>query len=140
MRIYDAHIKEVRGDLRAGVMCRCKYCGDLFYSSVEHLKHVECVIHGVEDFSKAFFVVNPGGHDDVKKVNFKVKHQGKDVSCYDVNGQYYRISRRNNLHFVIVNGVGWVFNGIGYNTLRGAKLTNSEKELINKCIDVITNM
>lgn len=83
-RIYDADVERIEGDTRTD--------------------------------RSVFFVKHPNGHDPIK-IGFNVTqidHRKEGYySAYEVNGLYYRISKRENIEFVLVDGVPYTV-GIGY--------------------------
>lgn len=106
-RIYDTDIERIEGDLRTD--------------------------------RNVFFVKHPNGHDPIKK-GFDVMQRDhvKEgyYSAYEVNGLFYRISKRENIEFVLVNGVPYSV-GIGYKKWvapnpRQAKIMDKVLKLINE--------
>ena len=110
-RIYDDHIERIEDDVR----------------------------FGYPDFKDAFFVKHPNGCDEFKNVDFYLSHNGKNIPVYSVeSGKYYRISRRTNIEFIIVDGKPYLRTGIGYNN-RLLDLSNNERTILRKAIEKIKN-
>lgn len=90
-----------------------------------------------ETMPNAFFVQHPNGHDPIKE-KFDVSHRDNShgyYAAYAVNGLYYRISRRENIEFVLVGGVPYEV-GIGYRKWKAPnqhqrKIMDNVLELIN---------
>jgi hypothetical protein len=135
-RIFDNHIQAIKDDARATVG-KCKYCGSLTEHALPCLKHAECINYGVNDLNKNFFTKNPSGPDDIIKINIYSKNNKDFYSFYSVNDLYYRISRRNNIHFVLVNNVPYIVNGINYKHYLKANLTANEVRILLKAVKLI---
>jgi len=101
---------------------------------------IERIQNDVRTDEKAFFVKNPNGKDPIKKVDFKdhLKNE-RFSSCYSVNGNYYRISRRNSIEFILVGDQIYLTNGIGYKTIKESCLSNNEIQILKYCADRIIN-
>ena len=85
-----------------------------------------------------FFVKHPKGKDKIKKIDFKDwKTKRRFYGCSSVNGNYYRISRRSNLEFILVGSEVYMTNSIGYTPLKKSMLSDNEKKIILECRDVI---
>lgn len=78
-------------------------------------------------------------------IDTEVKFQGKKVSLYNVNDDYYRLSRRRNLEFIFdKKGKVYIANGIGFRSAKelskvkvSAKLNNAEMNLLRKAVSKI---
>ena len=104
-RIYDVHIERIEGDTRT---------------------------------EPCFFIENPNGIDPIKPIRIDHRNHKKE-GYYSLSGfpelGYYRISRRSNIHFVLVNGTPYIHNGIGY--YKDYDLTNGEKKILAKCVKLV---
>ncbi|AGO48791.1 hypothetical protein Phi46:3_gp047 [Cellulophaga phage phi46:3] len=88
----------------------------------------------------AFFKKHPDGKDTIKKVDFKDHLKNKRfLSCSSVNGNYYRISRRENIEFILVGEKIYLTNGIGYRTIKESDLSNNEIKILKYCVKRILN-
>lgn len=87
-----------------------------------------------------FFVKHPNGKDPIKKVDFRdhLKNE-RFLSCYSTNGNYYRISRRSNIEFILVGGEIYTSNSIGYTPLKKSRLSENEKKIVQYCAERILN-
>jgi len=87
-----------------------------------------------------FFVKHPNGKDPIKKVDFRdhLKNE-RFLSCYSVNGNYYRISRRSTIEFILVGSEIYTSNLIGYTPLNKSRLTENEKKIVLYCANRILN-
>jgi len=95
----------------------------------------------VRDDKNVFFVANPSGKDAIKKVDFKDHLKSERFSsCYDVNGNYYRISRRSSIEFVLVGENIYIHNSIGYTPLKKSRLSENEKKIVSYCANKIINL
>lgn len=78
-------------------------------------------------------------------VDTEVKFQGKKVRLYNVNDDYYRLSRRRTLEFIFdKKGKIYIANGIGFRSAKelskvkvSAKLNNAEMKLLRKAVNKI---
>ena len=87
-----------------------------------------------------FFVKHPNGKDEVKNCNFNDHLKNKRfLSCYSLNGNYYRISRRSNIEFILASGEIYITNSIGYTALNKCRLSYNEKKLVRYCAERIIN-
>jgi hypothetical protein len=88
-----------------------------------------------------FFVNHPNGKDVIKKVDLKdhLKNE-RFLSCYDVSGGYYRISRRSNIEFILVGNEVYISNSIGYTPLKKSGLSENEKKIVSYCANKIINL
>lgn len=95
----------------------------------------------VRDDKKIFFVANPSGKDEIKEVNFRdhLKNE-RFLSCSDINGNYYRISKRSNIEFVLVGENIYITNSIGYTPLKKSRLSENEKKIVSYCANKIINL
>lgn len=136
-RIYDSHIQEIEDDVRFN-LGKCKYCVNITDHALPCLKNADCVNYGVSDLSKSFFCKFPQGHDLVKQVDIRDDKRGnKDFySLFTVNGLYYRLSRRKNIHFVLVKGVPYIV-GIGYTHYLSADLSSNEVRILERAAKLI---
>lgn len=87
-----------------------------------------------------FFVNHPNGKDPIKKVDFQDHLKNKRfLSCYSVNSNYYRISRRSTIEFILVGELIYISNSIGYTPLKKSNLTSNEKKIVRYCAERIIN-
>lgn len=95
----------------------------------------------VRDDKNVFFVANPSGKDEIKEVNFRdhLKNE-RFLSCSDINGNYYRISKRSNIEFVLVGENIYITNSIGYTPLKKSRLSENEKKIVSYCANKIINL
>lgn len=102
---------------------------------------IDRIENDVREDKKVFFINHPNGKDAIKTVDFKdnLKNE-RFLSCYNVNGNYYRISRRSNIHFVLVGEIIYITNGIGYTSLKNSRLTENEKKIVSYCANKIINL
>ena len=108
-------------------------CGFRIYDT-----HIDKIENDVRTNSKLFFVRNPNGKDKIKKIDFQDHLKNKRfLSCYDVNGNYYRISRHSSIEFVLVGENIYITNGIGYTELKCSNLTTNEKSIVLYCANKI---
>jgi len=108
-------------------------CGFRIYDT-----NIDKMVNDIRTDKNIFFVENPNGKDTIKKVDFNDHLKNKRfLSCYDVNGNYYRISRRTTIHFILVGEKIYIDCGIGYTPLKKAKLTHNEKEIVKYCANRI---
>lgn len=135
-RIYDNHIQMIQDDERATIG-KCNYCGSLTEHALPCLKRAECVQYGVEDLNNNFFTHNSAGPDEVIQLNIYGKNNKDFWSLYSVNDLYYRISRRNNIEFVLVGGVPYIVNGINYKHYLKARLSQNEIRILLKAVKII---
>ena len=100
--------------------------------------HIDKIEDDVRTSRGAFFVNHPNGKDPIKKVNFKdhLKNE-RFLSCYSVNGNYYRISRRSTIEFILVRSIIYTYNGIGYKTIKESRLTANEIKILKYCANRI---
>lgn len=137
-RIHDTDIQAVINDPRKDLAI-CKYCGEMIHETEPHLKEVECSIYGLNYLKESFFINHPNGNDAIKEINLYLDHKKTGVYCFSsVNGQYYRISRRKNIEFVLAEGVPYIV-GIGYTHYKKAGLTANEVKILFNCIELINN-
>lgn len=103
--------------------------------------HIDAIQEDIRTDTDIFFVKHPNGKDQIKKVDFKdhLKNE-RFMSCYSVNGNYYRISRRSNIEFILVGSEIFITNSIGYTPLKKAKLTANEQKIVKYCAEKIINM
>lgn len=111
-RIYDTHIEHIIDDARVGI----------------------------PEFENCFFIKNPQGHDPIKKFNIMHTDHKKAGygSAYSVNGNYYRISRRSSIEFVLVKGVPYITNGIGYRKYKGNN--DNERRIVKNVVKLIDHV
>jgi len=103
--------------------------------------HIDKIENDLRTDKNIFFVKNPNGKNPIKKVDFRdhLKNE-RFLSCYDVNGNYYRISRRSNIEFILVDSEIYITNGIGYTSLKKSRLTENEKKIVSYCANrILTN-
>lgn len=103
--------------------------------------HIDEICDDIRTDTDIFFVKHPNGKDQIKKVDFKdhLKNE-RFMSCYSVNGNYYRISRRSNIEFVLVGSEILITNGIGYTPLKKARLTANEQTIVGYCAEKIISL
>lgn len=102
--------------------------------------HIDKIIDDIREDKNIFFVAHANGKDEIKKVNFEDHLKNKRFyGCSDINGNYYRISRRSNIHFILVGKYIYITNGIGYTALNKARLTSNENSIVKYCADRILN-
>jgi len=106
-----------------------------------HDTWIDKIEDDVRDDKNVFFVANPNGKDEIKKVDFRdhLKNE-RFLSCYEVNGNYYRISRRSNIEFVLVGENIYITNSIGYTPLKKSRLSENEKKIVSYCANKIINL
>lgn len=141
IRIFDTWIDKIQDDARQGKGV-CKYCGNNL-DAPECTKNDKCKEYGVKMFDdkNTFFLAHPNGKDEVKEVDFNDHLKNpRFLSCYSVNGNCYRISRRSNIHFILVGTEIYIANGLGYTLLSKASLTENEKKIVKYCADKIINL
>ena len=87
------------------------------------------------EFKSYYFLAN-SKRPNIKKVDIK---GDKDFySLYDVNGQYYRASRRDSLEFFKgLDDEIYVSKGIGFKHIDKSRLSANEKRIIKKAIKLI---
>jgi hypothetical protein len=103
--------------------------------------YIDQVIDDVRTDKDVFFVNHPKGKDPIKKVDFRdhLKNE-RFSSCHSVNSNYYRISRRSSIEFILVGELVYITNSIGYTLLKKSRLTNNEKAIVNYCANrILTN-
>lgn len=101
---------------------------------------IDEIIDDVRTDKNIFFVKHPNGKDPIKKVDFKDHLKNKRfLSCYSVNGNYYRISRRSSIEFILVGDEIYIANSIGYTPLKKSRLSNNEMLIVKYCADRIIN-
>lgn len=102
--------------------------------------HIQAVKDDIRTDESIFFVKHPNGKDPIKDIDFNDHLKNRRfLSCYSVNGNYYRISRRSNIEFILVGTEIYTTNGIGYTPLDKARLTANEKKIVQYCADRILN-
>ena len=121
-----------------------EYIFDNQYNTVDGFRifdaMIEKIVDDVRTDKNVFFVNFPNGKNEIKKVDFQDKMKNKRFySCYSVNENYYRISRRSNIEFILAgaNNEIWITNGIGYNRLNDCNLTSNEIKILNYCREKI---
>jgi len=137
-RIYDTWIDSIKNDVRIGKK-KCKYCGEIT-NGENCTKYKECNLELFSD-KNTFFIAHPNGKDKIKKLSFKdhLKNE-RFYSCSSINGNYYRISRRYNIDFVLVGNLIYITNNIGYTPLNKTGLTANEKKIVLYCANrILTN-
>lgn len=104
-------------------------CGFRIYDT-----HIDSVINDIRTDKDIFFVKHPNGKDKIKKVDFNDHLKNKRfLGCHSVNGNYYRISRRSTIHFILVGEKIYIANGIGYTTLSKSTLSSNEITIVKYC-------
>lgn len=85
---------------------------------------------------KTYYFLSNSKRPTLKKVDLKGT---KDwYSVYDVNGQYYRISRRSNIEFFRgLDGEIYVGKGIGFKHISKARLSQNEARILRKADKMI---
>jgi hypothetical protein len=111
-RIYDTWIDEVKDDVR--------------------------------NDKNIFFVKYPKGKDKISSthdIDFKDHRKNERfLSCYSCNGNYYRISRRSNIEFILVGSEIFIANDIGYTPLKKSRLSSNEIDILKYCANrILTN-
>jgi hypothetical protein len=140
-RIFDTWIDKIENDTRQGKGV-CKYCGNNL-DTPECTKNEKCKEYGVKMFNdkNTFFLAHPNGKDEVKEVEFNDHLKNPRFgTCYSVNGNYYRISRRSSIHFILVGTEIYITSGLGYTLLSKASLTENEKKIVKYCAEKINNL
>ena len=101
---------------------------------------IDKIENDVRNDKNVFFVKHPNGKNPIKKCDFQdhLKNQ-RFFSCYSVNGNYYRISRRSTIEFVLVGNEIYTTNGIGYTSLKKSRLSKNEKKIVKYCANRILN-
>ena len=101
---------------------------------------IEKIEEEVRTDKNIFFVKNPNGKDKIKKCDFQDHLKNKRFySCYSVNGNYYRISRRQNIEFILIGKEIYITNGLGYTHINKSKLSANEKSILRYCAERILN-
>jgi hypothetical protein len=85
-----------------------------------------------------FFKKHPNGKDKIKDVKFKdhLKNE-RFLSCSSINDNYYRISRRSNIEFILVGNEIYITNEIGYITIKDSSLSMNEIKILKYCVNRI---
>ena len=120
------------------------YLFDNQYNTVSGFRIYDTYIDRIKDDVRTdkniFFVKHPNGKDPIKKCDFQDHLKNKRfLSCYSVNGNYYRISRRSTIHFILVGNEIYTTNGIGYTSLKKSRLSENEKKIVSYCANRILN-
>lgn len=103
--------------------------------------HIDAIKDDVRTDEKVFFVKYPNGKDAIKGCDFDDHLKNRRfLSCYSVNGNYYRISRRSNIEFVLVGCEIYITNSIGYTPLKKAGLSFNEKQIVRYCTQRIIDI
>jgi hypothetical protein len=140
-RIYDTWVDKIENDIREGVT-ECKYCGKYTNGKI-CTKTEKCKEYGIKTYSSknVFFLKFPNGKDKIKKVDFydHLKNP-RFSSCYSVNQNYYRISRRNTIEFILVGTEIYITNNIGYTHISKSGLSENEKTITKYCANRIINL
>lgn len=118
-----------------------KFLFDNQYNTVDGYRIYDVHIAKIENDERteqSFFVRHPDGIDPIKPIDI-TNRDHKKAGFYSLSGYpslgYYRISRRSNIHFVLVNGLPYIHNGIGY--YKNYNLTNGEKKILAKCVKLV---
>ena len=102
--------------------------------------YIDKIVDDVRTDKTIFFVKHPNGKDTIKKLDFQDHLKNKRFSsCYSVNGNYYRISRRSSIEFILVGELIYISNSIGYTALNKARLTSNEIAIVKYCANRILN-
>jgi hypothetical protein len=102
---------------------------------------IDSIKNDVRTNQDVFFVKHPNGKDEIKKLSFKdhLKNE-RFLLCSSVNGNYYRISRRSNIEFILVGDLIYITNNIGYTPIKKARLSSNEKIIVQYCVNrILTN-
>ena len=144
---YQKHLefkKWVENNKGKEVEIDTTYLFDNQYNTKDGYRIYDCwidkMINDVRTDKKCFFVKHPSGKDPIKKVNFTdhLKNE-RFLSCSSVNGNYYRISRRSSIEFILVGSEIYTKNGIGYETIKESDLSDNEIKMLKYCADRILN-
>jgi len=101
--------------------------------------HIKEISEDVRTDKNVFFVKHPKGKDKIKECSFEDHRKNERfLSCYSVNGNYYRISRRSSIEFILVGSEVYTV-GIGYTPLKNSRLSSNEKEIVRYCVNRILN-
>jgi hypothetical protein len=143
-RIFDSYIDAIEDDERTN-KGKCKYCGTMLNRGEECTKYTpekpsifggkvmgDCSQYGVNWFTpeNTYFLKFPNGFINIKPLSAEIEN----YSIYDVNGKFYRISRRSNLEFFVKNGEVFMYSDIGHKPMKNARLSANERRLINKAV------
>lgn len=102
---------------------------------------IDAIADDIRTDTNIFFVKHSNGKDQIKKVDFNDHLKNRRfLCCYSVNGNYYRISRRSNIEFVLCGTEIFIANGIGYTPLKKARLSENEKTIVRYCTERILSM
>ena len=102
---------------------------------------IDSIKNDVRTNQDIFFVKHPNGKDEIKKLSFKdhLKNE-RFLSCSSINGNYYRISRRSNIEFILIGQLIYITNSIGYTPIKKARLSSNEKIIVQYCANrILTN-
>jgi len=102
---------------------------------------IDAIKDDVRNDENVFFVKHPNGKDTIKKVDFR-DHLKKErfLSCYSVNSNYYRISRRSSIEFILVGELIYITYSLGYTPINKSRLTSNEKKIVSYCAErILTN-
>jgi len=103
--------------------------------------HIDEISDDIRTDKNVFFVKYPKGKEQIKSVNFQDHLKNKRfLSCYSVNGNYYRISRRSTIEFILAGNEIFISNSIGYTPLKKSRLSANEITIVKYCAEKITNM
>jgi hypothetical protein len=106
-----------------------------------HDTYIDEICDDVRTDKNIFFVAHPKGKDAIKKVDFDDHLKNKRFSsCHDVNDNYYRISRRSTIHFILAENDIYISDGIGYTILKKSRLSDNEKKIVLYCANKIKNL
>lgn len=122
-----------------------KYLFDNQYNTIDGYRIYDAWIDKIENDERTdknvFFINNPNGKDLIKKVDFNDHLKNKRFySCYSVNDNYYRVSRKSSIEFILVGNEIYITNGIGYTLLKKSRLSENEKKIVQYCANKINNI
>jgi hypothetical protein len=139
---FKQWIKDNQGK-EVGIDTSCIF--DNQYNTVSGYRIYDTWIDSIKDDIRTdknvFFVNHPNGKDKIKELRFRdhLKNE-RFYCCSSVNGNYYRISRRSNIEFVLVGELVYITNSIGYTPLNKSRLTTNEKKIVLYCANrILTN-
>ena len=121
-----------------------KFLFDNQYNTKDGYRIFDTWIERIEEEERTnkdvFFVKNPKGKDQIKNCDFQDHLKNKRFySCYSVNGNYYRISRRQSIEFILVGEEIYTTNGKGYTHINKSRLSANEKTILKYCSERILN-